>query len=329
MKTRLIIIIMAIWCAASADAQSLKSDESLLPADSTAVAAVTVDESHKTVEKDGKLTLTDGDEIDELTVYADPTSCGQVVVDKGLASVKRLVLKYTFVPGKWNFISFPANLNIDKVSNLNELGYAYNTGTKAYYIRRYNTRARAESPEKAAWEKLATPQVVRNQGYIMGVSRSADNPDNKPVEVTFTFDNVTLGMDASMGGTMDVALNLMQVEPDTEVPVYIMPDGVKGAPLKVMVRFSPSDLSVLPMNYEAALDEMRVTFNPNRSGIRLTLPTEEKARVVIFDHKCRIVKAVNYESPFLIDIRDLKPGNYTLHVTYGNATKTCPLDITK
>lgn len=285
--------------------------------------------NNKVVPKDGKLTLTDGDELDELTVYADPTSCGQVLVDNGMVSVKRLVLKYTFVPGKWNFISFPANLNIDKVSNLNELGYTYNSGSKAYYIRRYSTRLRAEQPEKTAWEKLLTPQVIRNQGYIMGVSRSADNPDNIPVEVTFVLDNVSLGMDADMGGSMNVALNLMQVEPGTEVPVYVMPDGVKGAPLKVMVRFSPSDRSVLPMNYAAALDEMRVTFNPNRSGIRLTLPTEEKARVVIFDQKCHIVKAINYESPYLIDIRDLKPGNYTLHVSYGNATTTCPLEITK
>ena len=186
---------------------------------------------------------------------------------------------------------------------------------------------RAEQPEKTAWEKLLTPQVIRNQGYIMGVSRSADNPDNTPVEVTFVLDNVSLGMDADMEGSMNVALNLMQVEPGTEVPVYVMPDGVKGAPLKVMVRFSPSDRSVLPMNYAAALDEMRVTFNPNRSGIRLTLPTSEKARVVFFDKKGKVIKAIKYESPQLIDVKDMPQGKYQLYIEYGNAYCIKELDL--
>lgn len=46
--------------------------------------------NNKTVERDGKLVLNDGDEIDQLTVYADPESRGQVVVDNGFATVKSL-----------------------------------------------------------------------------------------------------------------------------------------------------------------------------------------------------------------------------------------------
>lgn len=162
----------------------------------------------------------------------------------------------------------------------------------------------------------------------MGVSRSADNPDNKPVEVTFVFENTSLGMDASNNGSLNVELNMMQLEPGTEIPVYVMPDGgLKGVPLLVKVKFSPSDVSALPVNYAKALDEARVTFNPNNSGIRLTLPTQEQAKVVVFDSKARMIKAVKYVAPYLIDVTDLKPGSYQLYIQYGNATATKSFEI--
>lgn len=204
------------------------------------------------MERDGRLVLKDGDEIDELTVYADASSCGQVVVESGLARMDKLVLKYTFTPGEWNFVSFPADASLSRISNLDALG----------------------------------------------------------------------------NGSMNVELNMMQLEPGTEFPVYVMPDGgVKGAPLKVMVRFSPDDLSALPVNHARALEDVLVTFNPNNSGIRLTLPTQEQAKVVIFDSKERMVKAVKYVSPYLIDITGLEPGSYQLYIQYGNATATRPLEI--
>lgn len=285
--------------------------------------------NNKTVARGEKLELNGGDVVDQLTVYADPESRGQVVVSNGYAQVKKLILKYTFRPGEWNFITFPANMNLDRVSNLNELGYKFNDNQKAYFICEYNTRQRAENPEKTAWTQLASPDVVRNKGYIMGVSRSADNPDNTPVEVTFTFENTTLGVDASGDGSMNVELDMMQVKPGTTVPVYVEPDGVKGAPLKVMVTFSPKDLSQLPVNYAAALDEARITFIPDRSGIRLTLPTQDPAKVVIFDRKDRIVKAVSYTAPYVIDIRTLKPGEYRAYIQYGNASAVKPFTVEK
>lgn len=282
----------------------------------------------KTVPADGKLVLNNGDEVDELTVYANPSSRGQVIVNNGFASVNKLILKYTFNPGEWNFISFPANASLSQISNLNSLGYTLNGSQKAFYLCEYNTRSRAEQPSKTAWTKLASDNVIKNKGYIMGVSRSADNPDNKPVEVTFVFENTKLGFDPSNNGSLNVELNMMQLEPGSEIPVYVMPDdGLKGSPLKVMVKFSPKDISSLPVNYVKALDDARVTFNPNRSGIRLTLPTQDQAKVVIFDSKERVIKAVKYIAPYLIDITDLKPGKYQLYIQYGNATATKPFEI--
>lgn len=283
----------------------------------------------KTVPADGKLVLNNGDEVDELTVYANPSSRGQVVVNNSFASVNKLILKYTFNPGEWNFISFPANASLSQISNLNSLGYTLNGSQKAFYLCEYNTRSRAEQPSKTAWTKLASDNVIKNKGYIMGVSRSADNPDNKPVEVTFVFENTTLGFDTSNSGSLNVELNMMQLETGSEIPVYVMPDdGLKGSPLKVMVKFSPKDISSLPVNYVKALDDARVTFNPNRSGIRLTLPTQDQAKVVIFDSKEHVVKAVKYVAPYLIDVTDLKPGKYQLYIQYGNATATKPFEVT-
>lgn len=283
----------------------------------------------KTVPADGKLMLNNGDEVDELTVYANPSSRGQVVVNNGFASVNKLILKYTFNPGEWNFISFPANASLSQISNLNSLGYTLNGSQKAFYLCEYNTRSRAEQPSKTAWTKLASDNVIKNKGYIMGVSHSADNPDNKPVEVTFVFENTKLGFDPSNNGSLNVELNMMQLEPGSEIPVYVMPDdGLKGSPLKVMVKFSPKDISSLPVNYVKALDDARVTFNLNRSGIRLTLPTQDQAKVVIFDSKEHVVKAVKYVAPYLIDVTDLKPGKYQLYIQYGNATATKPFEVT-
>lgn len=285
--------------------------------------------NNKVVPADGKMVLNNGDIVDQLTVYANPDSRGQVVVDNGFASVNKLILKYTFKPGEWNFISFPANVSLSQISDLNSLGYTLNGSQKAFYLCEYNTRSRAEQPSKTAWTKLASDNVIKNKGYIMGVSRSADNPDNKPVEVTFVFENTKLGFDPSNNGSLNVELNMMQLGPGSKIPVYVMPDdGLKGSPLKVMVKFSPKDISSLPVNYVKALDDARVTFNPNRSGIRLTLPTQDQAKVVIFDSKEHVVKAVKYVAPYLIDVTDLKPGKYQLYIQYGNATATKPFEVT-
>lgn len=310
MKSRYIIVSLFLCLGLAARAQGSDNGKSL------------------TVERDERLELNGGDVIDELTVYADAQSRGQVVADKGPVKVNRLILKYTFTPGEWNFISFPASVSLAQASNLEQLGYRLNDSQKAFSLCEYNTQLHAEQPDEDAWTRLQTDNVVKNKGYIMSLSPSADNPENKPVEVTFAFDNTTLGVDASGNGSLNVELNMMQIEPGTEIPVYVMPDGgVKGAPLKVMVKFSPADLSALPVNHAKALDEARVTFNPNKSGIRLTLPTQEPAKVVIFDHKERMVKAVKYIAPFLIDITDLKPGAYQLYIQYGNATATKEFEV--
>ena len=56
------------------------------------------------------------------------------------------------------------------------------------------------------------------------------------------------------------------------------------------------------------------------AGIRLTLPDNTPAKLAIYDASGeKLVKAVRYVSPMMIDIRDLKAGNYQMIVSYGNA----------
>lgn len=273
--------------------------------------------------------LHENETVDEIIVKGDKESVGQISVESGSANIGRLVLQYTFIPGEWNFISFPSNADLNKITNLSELGYVYDKGDKAFYVLEYNTKKRADNPDETAWTRLKTPSIKAGKGYIMGVSRSSENPNNDPVTVTFTFDNVTLDLNKEQNGVVGVNMDFYEVKPGTKFPVYIKPaNGVKGNTLRFDLVFEPKDLTSLPMNYEHELQECRITFNPNRSGIRLTLPTSEAAKVLIFDHKDRLVKAVRYESPYLIDIKDLKKGEYQVLIEYGNARefKTLVID---
>lgn len=274
----------------------------------------------KIVDKQEAYVLHEHEKIGEIIVKGDRESVGQISVEKGSANIGKLVLQYTFVPGEWNFISFPANADLSKITDLESLGYSYNTGNKAFYVLEYDTKKRADNPSETAWTRLSKPTVLANKGYIMGVSRSDDNPNNDPVTVNFTFDNLTLDLNKEQNGTIGVDMDFYEVDPDSEIPVYIKPaDGVKGNILKFNLKFEPKNREDLAMNYQYELEQSRITFNPNRSGIRITLPTSETAKVLIFDKKERLVKAVRYESPFLIDIQDLKKGEYQVLIQYGNA----------
>lgn len=274
--------------------------------------------NNKTVLKNEKLVITDNSDIEELVVYGDAQSVGQIVVQDGLVKVNRLILKYSFMPGKWNFITFPGEFNLDQTSDLNSKGYYLNQNPKPYYICEYDTKTRAQQPEKSSWKKLESPVVKKDKGYIMGIARTGTD-DQTPVEITFTFDNTSLGTTVSQNGTLDVALNLIQLDPGTEFPVYVRAEGVKSNILKVMVSFQPKELDKLPLDFAEALEQARVTFNPDRSGIRLTLPESTPAKVLIFNKKGKMMKAVKYVSPYIIDIKDLKKGKYTMLVEYGNS----------
>ena len=149
------------------------------------------------------------------------------------------------------------------------------------------------------------------------LSRTSAFPPS--VEVTFTIDNTTLGVTSTSDGTMNVQLDMTMVPENEEVEVVVQPVDVKGIPLVVKAKFEPEEEVVKPLNFKNALEEARITFNPNKSGIRISLPENSPAKVMIFDKKGRLAKAVKYISPFVIDISDMKKGHYDVLIQYGNA----------
>lgn len=279
------------------------------------------------VQKDARVELEGGQVLEELIVYGDAGQMGQVVVKNGIVQVKKLVLKYTFVPKAWNFITFPSDLDIDKISDLNAKGYYLNnktSGRGAYYIRSYDTQVRAETPSGSVWKNLETPEVKGLKGYIMGINNALGMD---PVEVTFTMDNVSLDFESSIR-PLNLTLDLSQVEPGTRQDVYIKPVNVKGNTLKVSVDFQPEDLSVLPVNHAKALEGMRFTFTPDKRGIRLTLPDQTPAKIAIYNKKgTKLMKAVRYVAPMVLDLSDLKSGTYQMVINYGDATAVRILDF--
>lgn len=279
------------------------------------------------VQKGQRVELDGGQELEEVVVYGDASSFGQVVVKNGIVNVKKLILKYTFVPKAWNFISFPTDVDVNAISNLNEKGYYLNNktaGRGAYYIRSYDTEARAENPTGNVWASLATSKVQGLKGYIMGINNALGM---EPVEITFTIDNVALDFESTIR-PIHLTLDLTQTLPGSIQEVYIKPANVKGNTLKVNVTFQPEDESELPVNHERALQNMRVTFTPNRRGIRLTLPDQTPAKVAIYDKRGKkLVKAVRYVSPMAIDLTGIESGTYQMVVSYGKASTVQTLEL--
>ena len=270
------------------------------------------------VERDATLVLENGETLGELTVYADQYSAGQVRVKGGLATVKKLNLKYTFYPQEYTFVTFPTDMNLDKVGNLAELGFPYSSLAegKSYTIYAYDTFKHAETPDGDNWTPLPTADVKGGKGYVVRFNGVADN---EPVEATFVIENSELKLDESLE-ILNLTVDFGDTEPGTMQTLYVRPQNVSGNTLRIDVKYDPTDLSDLPVNHERALRDARVTFVPGFSGIRLTLPDNTPAKVAIYDASGKhLKKAVRYVSPMMINIEDLKPGEYQMIVSYGNA----------
>ena len=73
---------------------------------------------------------------------------------------------------------------------------------------------------------------------------------------------------------------------------------------------------------------MRFTFTPDKRGIRLTLPDQTPAKIAIYNKKgTKLMKAVRYVAPMVLDLSDLKSGTYQMVINYGDATAVRILDF--
>lgn len=279
------------------------------------------------VQKNEYVELKANDVYDKLIVHADKSGSGQVALKDALVDIRTLVLKYTFNPGEWVHIAFPADLDIDKVSNLGELGYTYNAfAAPAYYLKEFDTEAFATDPLSSPWKMLERPIVTGNKGYIMSLDGSAVD---EPVEVTFTVSNTNVDLTTLMR-SFGLSLDLRNMEPNSTKKITVSSDDpdILSNNLTIDVTFSPSDMASLPINHRYALDNMRFVFVNGHKAIRLTLPDQSPARVVFFDNDGKkIVKAVRYIAPNVINLAELKNGHYNMVVSYGEAVKTFPIEI--
>lgn len=305
--------------------------EAYQPGSSAYAAATPVRSTYKllrgySVKKGERLELNGNQEIEELVIYGDVEGVGEVVAN-GLINVRHYVLKFTFVPRDWYFFSFPTEVNIDQISDLNTIGYKLNAGSKVptYYIRKYSGERRASAASgHTGWYTSTEPTVGAQEGFLIGIN---DKLGLTPREVTFRLDNVQLTLDGDIK-VLDLSLDLTNAEPGAKIPVYITSSNVSSNTLKVEVEYEPSDLASLPLNYERALSDTRVVGIPGGNGVRLTLPTQEKARVFILDKKMQnVLKAVRYVAPMVLDISDLASGTYPMVVEYGNARRV--MEVTK
>lgn len=261
--------------------------------------------------------------LDEVIVHAHREGSGQIKVDKGVVNVRKLILKYRFVPGEWSYIAFPSPVDLNKISDFAEKGFGFNNEFgPAYYVQTLSPGIDPNDP--VAWVSLDSPTVEAMTGYAMGIGNTG-NED--PVEITFTFDNVSLDL-ASHQRPVNVTLDLSGMNSGQTKMVSVTPENVDGATLEVQVTYKPSDLSVQPLDYNRALSEARCTFSEGKKGMRITLPDATPARVAIFDEGGKkMVKAVKYVSPQVIDISSLKKGIYNVAVEYGNSTRIFTIEI--
>ena len=296
--------------------------------DASNVATCTFEVLHGLeVQRDEYVELNESDVFDELIIHADSKSSGQVNVKNALVDVRKIVLKYTFTPYEWSYISFPSDLDIDAISNLKELGYNYSAFSgPAYYIRELNTVQRSLSPETGGFVDLDSPKVKALKGYIMMVD---DSKGSEPVEVTFTIDNTHIDL-TELARSLGLTIDFTGMKPDTKKSITVSSanPNVKSNSLTIEVTFKPEDLSSLPLNHAQALERMRYVFVGQNRAIRLTLPDQTPARVVFFDADGKkVVKAVRYVAPNVIDLKDMKSGKYNMMVQYGPATKNYEIEL--
>ncbi len=270
------------------------------------------------IPKDAVVELEGGSHVGDMVIYGDARSCGQAVVKDGVVNVEKLTLRYTFVPGEWTNIAFPADLDISNISNLAAKGFTYSTEegiNNTYLLRAYDTEVRATDPDADPWVAPTMPHVEGLKGYLMKL----ESADKTPVEVAFTMHNMSLDFHNKLQA-VNLTVDLSKCEPGSRHSVYVRPTNVKGNTLKVDVRYVPTEDYTMHINHARALESMRVTFAQDHSSIRLTLPDQTPARVIFYDKKGKKVqKAVNYVSPMRIDISDMKPGKYRMVVLYGPA----------
>ncbi len=270
------------------------------------------------VPKDETMTLLGGGRYEKIMLHSDGLQTGQINIPQGVVTVDVLEIHMHLNAEQWYHFSLPFDLDLNKESNLSDLGFSLTgeSGKARFEIKEFSKSEKASDPTSNGWVESTTTTFKANKAYLF---RLANTAQDEPQDLIFTLDNNMMRvLDGSR--KVNLSVDLGYAPTNSKQVVYVKPSNVEGDVLRVEIDFQPSSSVELPMNYEQELKHARVTFTPNREGIRITLPTQEVAKVAIFkSDDFSFVKAFNYISPNLIDITDLTPGSYELVVKYGEA----------
>lgn len=92
--------------------------------------------------------------------------------------------------------------------------------------------------------------------------------------------------------------------------VDVSNDSIKSK-AQIEVEYIKSDASGI--NWKDELEQARILPTLDRKGIRITLPNSDPAKVIILDKKGKKkLKSLSYIAPAVIDVSDLRRGNYQI-----------------
>ncbi|MBN2765768.1 MAG: hypothetical protein JXR27_05290 [Paludibacteraceae bacterium] len=269
------------------------------------------------IEADETVVLQGNKTIDKLIVHADKVSTGQLVIESGVVQVNKLTYRFALKQAEWTMLSIPTdihNLNDPAVSNLSSVGLTQNSGTSRYLIKKFDSQAYANLSQP--WVQITTPELKGGEAYLFYVVTGSADMFN----LEFYFNNLSFNQSAGPGRVL-VDLDLQGREILKNYNIQINATNVKTNDLVIQVYNEPENV-VIPVNHAEALHDANILFTEDNDGIRITLPDSQMSRVIITNKKMsKVFKTIEYVSPAVIRLNDLKPGTYRAIVAYGPATE--------
>lgn len=286
-----------------------------------AIAQTTID--NLTIQKNDSVIVSAGTIVNNLVICADKNNAGQLIIESGIITVKRMTYRFTITPAEYTMISFPTNipnLNAPTASNLAQLGITQNSGTKRYLLKYYDSESR--SYLKEPWTQLTTSSVKANKGYLIYVVTGTTTP----TEIEFYYNNLTLDKDKASNQVL-VDLDMAGKLNLNDYQMQIKPSNMRGNTLNITVHNDQSS-SPKTVNYKEAVENAKIYLTEDQQAFRISLPSSENCKVLILNKKMKkVIQAIDYVSPGEIPISKLKKGTYNVYIEYGGAAEMKVLNV--
>lgn len=134
------------------------------------------------INSNGSLTVSGGKTLkinNRLIINSDANNNSGKILNTGTVNINsaaQIVIRKTFVTGKWNFVGFPFNVsNVYDAGTTNSVSWGLdNYATADIYVKRYNGAFRAVNGQTAGEFEYFTPfSFTANRGYILWTYNNA------------------------------------------------------------------------------------------------------------------------------------------------------------